>query len=381
MYIRLLEAVSESSKDISTFAAAVTYFEIEESVLALLEPEVSETLKEVLGGGKLEGYLREYRQDHSPIYFSKLQERETAILQEKNVFAKLNEKIGEMLEENGINRQAWKGFDNRETGDGLKNKLQPYMENLKIMEKIAEEGLSYEEINSLGEERLEEILGSCLEEYADTFTGLEVGGTIEIPIGPNAVLYYGVAGDGDTDSGISISYVTDMHMKELKGLDVTKELFGGISAGAGTDGPSVGVSDGIGRELVYGAGGKISYEYEYTQGDNTYGYKYELDLIEKGITLEESITTAVGAGSITSTAGIRASDDMKTKWKPVQFDPVTSDIYETWEAPAFDIGWEEIGISAGVATSVVTILYIGKKILGIVLAPSTGGASLFLTAT
>ena len=116
----------------------------------------------------------------------------------------------------------------------------------------------------------------------------------------------------------------------------------------------------------------MSVSYENKIGANTYSYNFELDVFKQEFTMEEKVTTDLEVGSVSSTVGIKYSND--SSWKPLPA-PVPVESPYTSQIPDFDIDWETVGnvvVIAGITYAVV------KTVAAIALIPATGGTSTVL---
>lgn len=88
-----------------------------------------------------------------------------------------------------------------------------------------------------------------------------------------------------------------------------------------------------------------------------------MELVPPALTMEESVKTDLGNGSVTSTIGIKFEDN--SSWKPLPA-PVPVESPYTCQIPDFDVNWEAVGTVAVIGVVVVAA--------GVVIV-STGGAA------
>ena len=100
-----------------------------------------------------------------------------------------------------------------------------------------------------------------------------------------------------------------------------------------------------------------------TIGNNT--YTITIIATPDKLVLEESVTTEVEGGSVTTTIGIEKTNN--SSWKPVPV-PVPVEVPYPGVVPDFEIDWETVGEVVIIATAVYTVIYIGAAIY-------TGGGS------
>ena len=263
-------------------------------------------------------------------------------------------------------------FNAQFIGSGLKNAINTYLETSDNLQVIASDGLTQEDVENMDESKLQRILDTYAAVILDNIPDAKIGDEIEIPIGPGVSVYYKVSGKINGTGDIDLNYIVQEQKAQLKDYDYTYDFGGGISASIDNEGNlSVETSgENIPTTTISGTGMSVSYENKI--GANTYSYNFELDVFKQEFTMEESVTTDLEVGSVSSTVGIKYSND--SSWKPLPA-PVPVESPYTCQIPDFDIDWETVGnivVIAGITYAVV------KTVAAIALIPATGGTSTVL---
>ena len=265
------------------------------------------------------------------------------------------------------------GFFNAQfIGIGLKNAINIYLETSDNLQIIASDGLTQEDIENMDESKLQRILGTYAAVILDNIPDAKIGDEIEIPIGPGVSVYYKVSGKINGSGDIDLNYIVQEQKAQLKDFDYTYDFGGGISASIDNKGNlSVETSgENIPTTTILETGMSVSYENKI--GGNTYSYNFEFDVFKQEFTMEESVNTDFEVGSVSSTVGIKYSND--SSWKPLPA-PIPVESPYTCQIPDFNVDWETVGnvvVIAGITYAVV------KTVAAIALIPVTGGTSTVL---
>lgn len=240
-----------------------------------------------------------------------------------------------------------------------------YEETKEILLILGQEGLTLEEIEELDDEQLENVLSRVISGVIDTLPNIKVGEKIQVPIGPNVTLYYSVSGKYDFDSNINIDLVISDQKLKLKEMSRSKNLTDNISIDKGHIGGDVKVSAKTENgSIKFGTGGSCEMAVTHKSGNMTYTVKTSV-AYEKMI-FEESISTEIGKGTITSTIGIEKTKD--NGWTPCPVPVYETEVVEIPKIEDTDEDWETVVFVVG------GIICVG----GLILAIPTGGASLGL---
>lgn len=240
-----------------------------------------------------------------------------------------------------------------------------YIKQHDVLTKLATDGLTSDDIVEVGPSALEEILPKVADYVIDHLPSLKMGDKIEIPIGPNMSVYYKVSGKAEGKGKTDIELEIENQKLKLKDIEST---FGPNSINASVD------SDG--KITVNGQSGNSSISMDgqnliikqktETIGNNTYSVSIMFDSINNAYTIEYSVKTEVEEAEITSSLGIKYSDN---KWQPI---PETVPIDDP--VPCYRFDWQpdwgsisEKDVQIMVTAGVVIVI-----IAGVVVA--TGGA-------
>lgn len=267
-------------------------------------------------------------------------------------------------------------FNSDFIGNGLKKSLDEYLEKKALLDAInSDEGMNEDKIKSLSidNQSAQDILEMYGNAIVDNMPNISVGDELQVPIGPGMVFYYKVSGEVKGEGNFDINYVIEDQKLKLKKYGYKTDDVLGISAQADSEGNVVVNSSGEHSSASINFNeGTLSYSYNSEFGNNQYKYTFEHNTITGELTLEETISTEIEGSSISSTMGIKKSEN--TNWQPMPEPvPITSP-YEG-VIPDFDINWEAVGsivVVAGITYVVV------KTVAGVALAPYTGGLSLGL---
>lgn len=287
------------------------------------------------------------------------QGRFLAIMTDLQAYGQLIKTIGAVISpENG-------SFDPAFIGNGLKDAVNTYLENSRLLMQIAGDGLDEDELAKIEAEdpaQLQQLLESMGSNLLAMTPNLKGSGKVEIPIGPDMTFYYEVEAKVDTGSNVDIEAVIED--QKLKVGKVSSETGGLLRIGSEI------TSDGDGKITVssdsssvgFDVNGKLEGTGSVTIGNNTYTIKVEGDLDE--VVAEQSVTTKVEGGSVTSKIGIKKQNN---NWKPIPV-PVPVEVPYPSPVPDFDVDWETVGEVVVVVTIIYGVVYVGAAIY-------TGGGS------
>ncbi len=276
-------------------------------------------------------------------------------------------------------------FNSDYISGNLRYSIDVYLQNSDILKKISGEGLTQQDIKDMDPSQMQMFLDTYVSVMLEMMPDVTVGKEMEVAIGPGVSIYYKVSAtvDGGGQNGVQFNGVVEDQQEKLKNFKFTHD-FGGVLARVESNGRIGGFSletdIGCAPEIKMSGSG-ISVIYRDKLGCNTYASTYEMNFIQGEFIMEEAITTEVEGGSITSAAGIKFSNDNNWELVPVPV-PVTVTVPVespyTSQVPEVDVEWEEV---IGTVAVVGGILYVAKKLAGVVLIPATGGVSIVLVVT
>ena len=230
----------------------------------------------------------------------------------------------------------------------------------------SEDGLSQKTLDAMEPGVRESMVSRIISNVVDTLPGFEHDGTVELAIGSGLVLYYTVKSklDGGKNSPIDLTGETKYGAEEgrarLKDFDssVTVKTPGDeIEVERHQDGNTeVTVGNSKYRTSIDGEG--VAQERSWERGGAIYTYKYGYKPGTNEVFAEESVEVKTEHGSVTTTAGIKATE--QNRWRRV---PVPAYDPQPVQAPSFpQPDWRVV-----VVGGVVLIIYAGVVI-------ATGGA-------
>lgn len=255
-------------------------------------------------------------------------------------------------------------------GAGLKDAVNSYMENSRLLQEITDDGLTTEELEVEDPDRAQELLERLGSTLVDCVPNVKAGQRYEIPIGPDTTFYYEVEAKVDGNSNVDIEAVIED--QRLKITKIGTETDGMLRVGAEYE------VDGNGKITI--SSDASSVEFDFTNqmlggsgsikvGDNTYTIQIKMGANKWQV--EESVTTDVEGGSVTTKIGIE-KDNNGNGWSPVA-EPVPVEVPYPARVPEFDldydVDWETVGEVAVVAAVIYGVVYIGAAIY-------TGGGSM-----
>ncbi|MGM9603404.1 MAG: hypothetical protein ACI3W5_17685 [Faecousia sp.] len=256
-------------------------------------------------------------------------------------------------------------FDPVYIGTGLKDAVNTYLENSELLQKISGDGLNSEDLDEVqDQDQLQRLLDAMGSTLIALVPDVGVGQKVEIPIGPDLTFYYAVDAEIDSASNVDINMVIEDQRVKID--NISAETGGMLSIGTECN------MDGDGKISVSSDNSSVSFDYTgtlegsgtVTIGNNT--YTVTIIASPDKLVLEESVTTEVEGGSVTTKIGIEKKNNSSWKAVPV---PVPIEVPYPGVLPDIEIDWEAVGTVVVVATAVYTVIYIGTAVY-------TGGGSL-----
>ena len=255
-------------------------------------------------------------------------------------------------------------FDPVYIGTGLKNAVNTYLKNSELLQKISGDGLNSEDLDKVqDQDQLQRLLDAMGSTLIALVPDVGVGQKVEIPIGPDLTFYYAVDAEIDNEGNVDINMVIEDQRVKID--NISAETGGMLSIGTECN------MDGEGKISISSDNSSVSFDVtgtlegsgSVTIGNNT--YTITIIATPDKLVLEESVTTEVEGGSVTTTIGIEKTNN--SSWKPVPV-PVSVEVPYPGVVPDFEIDWETVGDVVIIATAVYTVIYIGAAIY-------TGGGS------
>lgn len=262
------------------------------------------------------------------------------------------------------------GYTPQKINESLSSLFSEYEVESGILGKLQGDGLSEKDLDKYDENTLERILDYVADNVFDHIPSIKVGQEASIPIGAGLTVFYKISstlkGTGDT----TINTTIEDQKLQLKNFSWKKSAGGNLLSG------DVSVnSDEEASVSLNAPNTSVSFDtkaatgsYSYKIGKNTYTFETSFGVSE--VKAQESVKTDLDGGSVTSTLGIKKSNN--SNWKPL---PEPEPVYNPTpvQVPSLNVNWEAVGKAATVV-SVVAIT------AGIILAIPTGGTSLVLCA-
>ena len=231
------------------------------------------------------------------------------------------------------------------------------------LQNMANDGLTQEEINNMDPSVLQKLLDSYAAVIVNTMPNIKIGQKLEIPIGPNVKMYYKVSAKMNGGSDVDLNYVINDQKLEFKNFSANLDSGYGLSTGINSDN-ELSVSSSIeGGPTITNLPNGVNVSYSNSVDNISYNSSITTIYFPlPTLTMEESVTTTLPAGSVTSTIGIEYKPS-GPEWRSVP-EPVTSP-YPS-QVPEFEVDWNAVLV----ATAVVAVV-----VVAVVLIPETGGAS------
>lgn len=175
----------------------------------------------------------------------------------------------------------------------LFDELDSFKQDDEILDILSKEGLTEENLENIDNDRLRRILERLAKSFLAVAPNVNVGGTFEMPIGPGLIFYYRVDATLDTGNDYDLNLAIENQRLSFEDMSATAQLGSG-SIEINTDGS---FGSAIEQELPDGS---------------ILRFKVGTDLLD--IYAEESIETHFPGGSVTSTIGIRKTNDQQPWW-------------------------------------------------------------------
>lgn len=229
----------------------------------------------------------------------------------------------------------------------LKNAYDFELEHIKTLNEKENTNVEHWYKNYLNEDIGESQMRNYLENYSSTildlFPNAKIGDEFEIPLTPTLSAYYKISEKLKGDIPVDMNYVVKDQQLELKNFSFTQELGLGTSIRGDSDGRiGLNIQDKEERSIGFSGDRFSSTIYTKTVGNNTYTYSVKVDLNDTSISAEESITTDLKQGSVTSVIGIEKKPDIVWKPKPVIVEKPQIELKMDWN---FSIDWSAIHIN------------------------------------
>lgn len=238
-------------------------------------------------------------------------------------------------------------FNPQYIGGGLKSTVEGYLNSSQVLQQIAGDGLTGEELDEItDEDQLRNLLDAMARTFLTAVPDIGIGDKAEIPVGPNLTFYYQVEVSGELGENVDVNLVIEEQRAKFDSFSVTIAKIGedgeigldisedGVGISAGKDDVNIDVGFDFTEGVVEGAG-------SITEGDHTYTVTFGKGLDK--VVLEESIETAVGNGSITATIGLerkdRDEDGNSFGWAPV---PAYAPVVVPYPGTLPQIDWDGV---------------------------------------
>lgn len=253
-------------------------------------------------------------------------------------------------------------FNSEYIGGGLKEAVNTYFDNSELLMEICGDGLDSTEAGNVeDQERLLKLMDTYSSVLIAFLPDVEIGQRYEMPIGPDTVVYYEVKAKVDCGNDSALKVVVEDQKVKLDGISA--EAGGKLKIGGEADGESASVSVSSDSSSVsFDVKGELTGSASVKIDNDTYTITWKYD--SQSFTLEESVTTEVDGGSVTSTVGITKRQN---DW-PRLPDPEPVTVPYPGSIPELNIDWEEVVIIG----TLLCVVYAGVYV---VVGVYTGGAS------
>lgn len=220
--------------------------------------------------------------------------------------------------------------------------LNHYLQNSRILGKLASKGLTAKDLSDLGKQGQKDLIDGILNFWLNSVNPTGTEGKWSLSLGPYLKLTYSVSADADKDSPVSLKGTIDDQKKMMLNLKYTG--FAGNSFGLNSDGnPTSTLSIPSGPAAKLGGGWSYSSSFNMSlgsfSGSWTHSYKNISYTIINGYStlpvrsfMSYKISSVVGKSRVNSEAKIEASAPT-SGWGKIPV-PVP------YKAPAFD--WSSI---------------------------------------
>lgn len=213
---------------------------------------------------------------------------------------------------------------------GLVGTLNRVLQEDDILNDITIEGLYNEDVSKLSDDILANALSNIISSLVDVIPNIQVGQKLELPIGPDTVIYYSVEGEYDNNADINLNVEINDNKLKFKNFSTSGEFFG-LNGSADSEGK---ITFKGKNEAGYVSFNNLSEIASGTsvQIDNT---TYSIELKNEGDTVEfsETIRTDFDFGHIQSTIGIKKhSNDNSFVPVPKYANSTANSLsFSTWE--------------------------------------------------
>lgn len=264
------------------------------------------------------------------------------------------------------------GYSPKQITSTLKSLHGDYETNNNILNSIIGEGLDENSLDDYDETQLANALNDVASNVLDLMPNLTLGQTVEIAVGAGLVISYSVKGKIDGESDATVNATIEDQKVDLKNVSWSKSTSGVLSGSISVD------SDGKTSVSLSAPNSSVSLDSDSINGTATYKvgnntYKFETEFKIEEVKVQESVTTDLGGGSITSTLALKKKNN--TGWTP----PTTVPVYEptSVSVPSFNynVDWQAVGETSTKVVATGVIVWLGIKAVEIGVTIATGGAT------
>lgn len=292
--------------------------------------------------------------------------RFAALLADLQVFKSTLKVIADVL------KPSNESFNVNYIGTDLKGRIKEYLVTRSWLNEIIGDGISQKELVQMDKECLIKLLDLLSTPILNNFPSIGVGEKVEIPIGPGVVMYYQISDEIRGNSNNELNIMLDEQKGDLLELDFKYDWGEGVSTVVNSEyGTGVCIEDSRNETYVTDMG--CFWSEEYCEGSKTYGYTHGFFYWGECL-VEKYVINHLESSDVKSALGIRFSNI--ATWTPLP-EPVLNKKTDMWSFPNYEVEWEMMENVAGAG---ITLL-LGKKLLGLILAPLTNGTSLVFTVT
>lgn len=261
----------------------------------------------------------------------------------------------------------------------LTNQIETFVNDSSIKLKAATDGLTIEnnesepayenDIVNMVKKRINNSLIDTISAIVDFLPNLKLGDSVSIPIDAGTTLSYKVSGTVNNMSDADLNFAIENNKLKLKDFSYSTDIKGKLKIGYNADingGPTVSVSD-KNTSVSFNKIGEIEGSASTKIDNTTYKIKIKMDSITGGYTIEESVTTDLDSGSITTTISIKKGNVNRGLRNVPNPSPVPADVKIPEVSHDSSQDWETVGVGFSIL-----------MIIGIGMAIPTGGTSLAL---
>lgn len=231
-------------------------------------------------------------------------------------------------------------FDYQYIKQHLNNKLSEYSKTYVDLTRLSREGLTEDVLKDTNPNILNKYLSEYIDVIIEMYPDIGLNEEVEIPIGPNTVVYYNVKSNVSPGEGVisdSFSFDEQRELIKKTAFEIkSNNMSGSIQSNEnGETDLSLGTTLGDVTYKVDSSGYETIYYKKI--GNNTVSCKHGLNVREREILFEYSVVTSTDAGEFSSAIGIkRKYDDVGWKQLPA-YEEVT--VPYPIKVPEFDIDW------------------------------------------